>query len=142
MKAVADSRFIRGRAETRTSISSAMSLTSSSVYATPTRLRYATRLSEWHAAHTCWYTWCPRRMLAWSYESNMPSCGHGYCALCRPCSASSASATPATPSSAKLLNPIAANPWLGAQCAPVGSALAAAGRAAAAAAARAARDSW
>ena len=31
----------------------------------------------------------------------------------------------------KLLNPIAANPWLGAQCAPVGSpALAAAGRAA------------
>ena len=79
-------------------------------------------------------------MLAWSYESNMPSCGHGYCALCRPCSASSASATPATPSSAKLLNPIAANPWLGAQCAPVGSALAAAGRAAAAAAARAARQ--
>ena len=47
----------------------------------------------------------PAADAAWSYESNMPSCGHGYCALCRPCSASSASATPATPSSAKLRTP-------------------------------------
>jgi len=39
-------------------------------------------------------------MDVWSYESNMPSCGHGYCAECNPCSASSAYATLASPSSA------------------------------------------
>merc|ERR1719481_2243403 len=53
-------------------LSSASALASSSVWDTPTRFLKARNLMEWQAAHTCLYTWYPRRIEAWSKESMGP----------------------------------------------------------------------
>lgn len=46
-----------------TMTSAASALASSSVMHTLTKWRYAKWFSEWQAAHTCLYTWYPRRIL-------------------------------------------------------------------------------
>ena len=93
-----------------------------------------------HGLHSAQYPW-PHEGMFDSYESNIPSCGQGYCALCSPCSASSASATPASPRRAAEPAPNAANPCFGAHqlCAENSPEPATAGRAAADAAEEAAR---